>query len=171
MSVSETSLSRVTLAPFCVGHGLDIGFGGDAVVPSAWTMDLVDGSYTNVGGDRQILRGTAGDLSGFCDGALDYIYSSHLLEDFTYPELVKIIKEWRRVLREGGLIVTNCPDQQKFLAHCARTGQGLNAAHKEDDFSLETFLTRVVQLCGAWEAVVQEPEFGPYSFLLVLKKI
>lgn len=168
--MSETAHGRPHLAQFCTGLGLDIGFGGDAIVPYALTFDQPT-PYTNVGGDKQIMRGSATDLGMFCDESLSFIHSSHLLEDFTYPNLVKVITEWRRVLKPGGLLVTNCPDQQKFLAHCARTGQGTNDAHKEPDFSLQNFRDRVLAHTGPWEEVFVEPSAGAYSWYLVVKKV
>ena len=164
--VSETSVARSVLAPYCEGVGLDIGYVGDPIVPSAITMDMPT-PYTSVGGNRQILRGDCRDLSFICDGALDYIYSSHLLEDFTYYEFWKILIGWRRVLRVGGRIITNCPDQQRFLKHCAATGQGINGNHKEQDFSLENF-KKILFKTGSWEVVFEEPDAPPYSWYLVV---
>ena len=40
MYASETSKHRDKIAPFCTGYGLDIGFGGDPVVPTAIRLDL-----------------------------------------------------------------------------------------------------------------------------------
>ena len=157
------------LAKFCKGFGVDIGFGGSKIVGSAWAMDLPQ-PQTNVGGDRQQLQGSARDLSFLCDGALDYIYSSHLLEDFTYADLFEVLTEWRRVIATGGLFIVNCPDQQRFLAHCAKTGQPTNGNHKESDFSLETF-SAVFNAVGAWEPVQMTLEFGSYSWLGVWRKL
>jgi predicted SAM-dependent methyltransferase len=169
--VSETDTCRAELSRWCRGVGIDVGFGGSAITPTALTFDMPN-PYTRVGGDRQILRGYADDLSMFCDGALDFIFSSHLLEDYYYAELAHlIIPEWRRVLRVGGYLITNCPDQQRFLAHCAATGQGTNEAHRESTFSLENFREKVMAVTGPWEEVFCKPEHGPYSFLTVHKKV
>lgn len=167
---SETTHGRPYLAKYCRGLGLDIGFGGDSITPNAITMDQWQ-PYTQVGGQKQVLRGTAGDLSGFCDESLDFIHSSHLLEDFPYEVLVNILTEWRRVLKVGGFVVTNCPDQRRFLAHCAATGQGINEAHYEPDFSIETFEQRVLERTGPWETIFREPDARPYSWYLVVKKV
>lgn len=167
--MSETAAARPVLAQFCKGLGLDMGFGGSAIVPDAITFDMPKGYCPSFEGHKQILRGDCRNLSFICDDVFDYIYSSHLLEDFSYSELVPILKEWRRVLKPDGLLVTNCPDQQKFLKHCAATGQPLNLAHKEQDFSLDTF-RRVTQQAGPWEEVFVEPSAGAYSFYIVLKK-
>lgn len=168
--MSETAASRDVLAPFCTGLGLDLGFGGDAVVPTALTFDMRR-PYTSVGGDPQILRGDCRDLSFICDGVLDYCYSSHLIEDWYYSEAVAIVREWRRVLKVGGLLITNCPDQQRFLAHCALTSQPVNCAHKESTWSLETFRSEVIAPTGPWEEIFCVPEHGAYSWLTVHRKV
>lgn len=168
--MSETAAARSTLAPFCKGFGIDMGFGGSAIVPEALTFDMPKGYCPSFEGHKQILRGDCRNLSFFCDEVCDYIYSSHLLEDFSYSELVPILREWRRILKKDGLLITNCPDQQKFLAHCKKTGQPLNLAHKEQDFSLHNF-KKIANQVGKWEEVFVEPSAGAYSFYLVLKKI
>jgi predicted SAM-dependent methyltransferase len=168
--MSETNDARPFLAKYCNGIGLDVGFGGSAIVPHAITFDMDKPYCPSFEGHRQILRGDCKSLHMFCDCSLDYIYSSHLLEDFTYTELEQILKEWRRVLKNDGLLITNCPDQQKFLAHCKKTGQGINLAHKEQDFSLTNFLN-ITNRVGKWEQVYVLPQAGNYSFYVVLKKI
>lgn len=168
--MGETTDARPYLAKYCDGIGLDIGFGGDPIVPTAITFDKPEPYRKEENGKKQILRGDCKKLYFFCNESVDYIYSSHLLEDFTYDELIDILKEWRRVLKTNGLLVINCPDQQKFLAHCAKTGQSINLAHKEPDFSLNNFLT-VAYKAGRWEEVYRLPEVGNYSWYLVLKRI
>jgi predicted SAM-dependent methyltransferase len=148
---------------------MDVGYGGEKIVDTAWAFDLPT-PYTTVGSHRQQLRGDCRTFPFLCDNALDYIYSSHVLEDFTYPQLVELISEWRRVLRPGGLIVTNCPNQQRFLSHCAATGQGTNDAHKEQDFSLQTFKSRVLSQTGPWEEIWELDNFHEYSWLQVIAK-
>lgn len=167
---SETSAVADVLAPYCTGIGVDMGYGGMKIVPTAWAFDMPT-PYVKLPHDRQQLRGTCENLSFICDGALDYIYSSHLLEDFTYQHLATvIIPEWRRVLKQGGLLIINCPDQQRFVSHCQKTGQPMNAAHKESDFSLKTFQQNVLNQTGPWFTDLEEPSHGAYSWLLVTCK-
>jgi predicted SAM-dependent methyltransferase len=166
--MSETAAARHILAPYCKGLGLDLGFGGDKVVPEALSFDLHQ-KYTHVGGDAQILQGDCRNLSFICDGVLDYCYSSHLLEDLWFHELKQTLAEWRRVLKPGGLLITLCPDQQVYSFHCQRTGQPYNEAHKEPTFSLSTF-TEVARSVGNWETVLEIPLFNTYSFVSILRK-
>lgn len=169
--MSETSAARSVLAPYCVGVGLDIGFGGSAISPAAITFDMPHMYCQSLEGHRQHLRGDAASLPFICDGAFDYIYSSHLIEDFTYDDLVSMIREWRRILQPAGVLVLNCPDQRRFLAHCERTGQSINCNHKESDFSLRNFCDRVLQWAGDWEIIYEDPDVKPYSWYLCARKV
>lgn len=140
---SETSKHRRFFEQFTLGYGLDVGFGGDPVVPHAITFDMPQ-PYTNVGGFVQHLGGDARSLP-FRNGTLDWIFSSHLIEDFSYEELSSVLRSWVYILKpDGGRLLLLAPDQQRFLAHCAKTGQPINEAHKETDFSLESFKKRVL---------------------------
>jgi predicted SAM-dependent methyltransferase len=173
-STSECSLVRHHFAPFLAKDThplvLEMGAGGDLTVPHALAFDQHN-PYTSVGGIKQVFRGHCENLSFLCDNSVDGFATHHLLEDFSYDHLRRIIGEWRRVLRPGGVIAINCPDQQRFLDHCARTGQGINLAHKEPDFSLHNFTTRVIDQTGPWETLLSEDGHGPYSWLLVIKKV
>jgi SAM-dependent methyltransferase len=168
-AVSETRAARSSLVKYCVGRGLDIGYGGDCISENAWSFDMPV-PYTHVGNDRQMLRGDCRQLGFVCDGALDFIYSSHLIEDFHYGDQITLIREWRRCLAPNGVLIINCPNQQRFLAHCAKTGQSINDAHKEPDYSLKNFVDRVLVFSGEWEIIHQDPQVGAYSWYLVARK-
>lgn len=167
---SETSKCRARLAPFCVGSGLDIGFGGDAIVPHAITMDMPK-PYTSVGGAAQQLSGDCRNLYWFRPGFLDFIFSSHLLEDFDYMTQAKILKEWLRVLRIGGRVVLYQPDERRYREHCRTTGQPYNEAHKEPGYSLAGFKSRVIEWAALPVKVMHEsPAVEIYSWEIVLEK-
>jgi len=104
---SETSKHRDELRQFCTGYGLDVGFGGDPINDSAVRVDLPK-PYAEAGGARVQLGGDCRNLKWFADGPLDYVYSSHLLEDFGPDQIVSILREWTRVLKTGGRIVCCC---------------------------------------------------------------
>ena len=45
----------------------------------------------------------------FKDEVVDSVYSSHLIEHFSHVEVKEVMREWVRVLREGGTIEIRCP--------------------------------------------------------------
>ena len=165
-SISETSRSRTTLAPFCEGYGVDLGFGGDPIAPHAIRVDLPR-PYTAVGDLSVQLGGDATDLVWFRDGVLDFVYSSHLLEDFDDTE--RVLREWLRVLRPGGRLVILCPDEQAYRRHCAATGHPYNPHHKHADFSLD-FIKRILERIGGVDFVHEAPLVAGYSWELVAVK-
>jgi predicted SAM-dependent methyltransferase len=171
---SETGRYRAVLEKFCVGSGIDIGFGGDPITPAAIRMDLAC-PYTAVGRAPVQLGGDCRDLYWLRDGALDYVYSSHVLEDFPESETLPILQEWTRVLRPGGRLVLLLPDQQRYLAHCRRTGQispdGVvgNPHHAIATFS-SRYVDLTVALLGSLKKIASFEPLGPYSFAVVYEK-
>src|SRR5215475_12871263 len=103
VSGSETSAAADILAPYCEGMGLDLGFGGLPIKDSAITVDLKP-PYDWLK-SPQHLTGDARRLYWFQDGVLDYVYSSHLLEDFPPRDTLGIVREWLRVLKVEGRLI------------------------------------------------------------------
>jgi SAM-dependent methyltransferase len=162
---SETSKCRARLAPYCMGRGLDVGFGGDAIVEHAIRVDLVQ-PYAKVG--RMPLQVAADGARLPCrDGALDFVYSSHLLEDF--PDTAGVLREWLRVLRVGGRLVLYCPDEPAFRRHCAATGQPYNAHHAHAEFSL-AYVQRILRGIGGVRVLRAVPLVDGYSWELVVER-
>lgn len=172
--MSETDAVRNLVHPrFTQGLGIDIGFGNSALTPNCLTLDRVGGTYGQPqGSDRQIFQADCRKLPWICDEAFSWLWSSHVVEDFQWPALVEMLKEWRRILRPGGLLMTCAPYESRFREHCSRTGQSLNLAHANGlEFGLENFRAKALNLCGPWEEVFCEPDAGPYSFVLVVRKL
>jgi SAM-dependent methyltransferase len=171
---SETSRYRRVLERFCIGCGLDVGFGGDPITRSAITMDLPT-PYTATGRRPVQLPGDCRNLFWFRDDVLDYVYSSHVLEDFPEPETASILREWVRLLRPGGKLVLLLPDQERYLAYCRRTGQispdGIvgNAHHAIPTFSM-SYVDRKIAELGNLKKVASYESLGPYSFAVVYEK-
>ena len=163
---SETSKCRSRLAHYCKGYGLDLGFGGDPITPNAIRVDLPT-PYTAVGKAPVQLGGDASKLIWFRDECLDFVYSSHLLED--YEDTESVLREWLRVLKPGGHLVTFCPDEQVYRKHCVATGQPYNTAHKHADFSLE-FVKRILEKIGQSTNIYENPLVDVYSWDLACKK-
>ena len=164
---SETSRCRERLRHFCSGYGIDVGYGGDTIIPSAITVDLPT-PYTKVGDTPLNLGGDAKDLYWFKDNVLDYVYSSHLLEDF--EDTQSVLKEWLRVIKPGGYLVLFCPDEQKYREHCKKTGQPYNYSHKVENFSLNYVKNILLNNFSNIEFIHENPLVDEYSFELVLKK-
>jgi SAM-dependent methyltransferase len=168
---SETSKHRELFLPYIPKcNVLDIGFGGDPIVPWAVACDMAQGSYTHVGDTPQQLGFDCRSLP-FKDGTLDCLYQSHVIEDFSYADQVKILLEWKRCLRSGGVICLLLPDQKRFEDHCAATGQPTNEAHVEKDMSLTTFKSRVWPQVRGDMAWVEGRDLDDYSFMAVIRRI
>lgn len=165
---SETSKCRERLEKFCIGSGVDLGYGGDPIVPTAITVDMHD-PYSHVGNVPLHLEGDARNLYWFKDNSLDFVYSSHLLEDFPANETINILVEWLRVLVIGGHLILYLPDEQKFRKHCRLTGQVYNVHHSVEEFSLN-YLKRVLKEIQNIEIIHENPACEQYSFEIVIKK-
>ena len=57
----------------------------------------------------------AANLSFTMDETMDFICSSHLLEHLANP--LKAIVEWKRVIKEGGIIYVGVPDKRHTFDH------------------------------------------------------
>lgn len=94
---------------------------------------------------------------------MDYVYSSHLLEDFEKNKTKSVLLEWLRVLKIGGHLILYLPHEQVYRKHCEETGQEYNAAHKIPDFSLN-YLKNILK---KFDNVVVVHENPPRGHLLV----
>jgi ubiquinone/menaquinone biosynthesis C-methylase UbiE len=153
-----------------VGNGLDIGFGGSPIVGNAICVDRPEGH-----GARPVIQdthpthivGDCGGLGWFTDKSMDWVFSSHVLEDF--EDTAGILKEWVRVIKPGGHLVLFLPDQKTYEDYCKAENSLPNQAHKHANFSMEY----VKAMLPLDVTVVYEewPYFGnPYSFALVVKR-
>lgn len=83
---------------FCQGQGLDIGYGGDLLVPNCRGWDVEDG-------DAQYLRGIAAE-------SFDFVYSSHTLEHLVDPAAA--LANWWRAVKPGGHLILYIPHRDLF---------------------------------------------------------
>jgi Uncharacterized protein conserved in bacteria len=56
------------------------------------------------------------NLPFFEDGYADLIYACHVLEHFSLDSLKFVLREWRRVLKNNGVLRLSVPDFDKLLA-------------------------------------------------------
>jgi SAM-dependent methyltransferase len=166
---SETSKHRALVNGYCVGNGLDLGSAGDPIVPTAIQVELpnpycplMDSQYPPQ------LRGDATNLHWFKDNVLEYVFSSHLIEDFTPHQQRDIIREWCRVIKPGGHLVIIAPEANRWAAAVA-AGQPANMAHKHEPRIGE--FSDIVREIGGWD--ILEDRFcdgQDYSMFFVARK-
>ncbi len=83
--------------------------------------------YSNVAD----LKVDAGELP-YDNSTVDKIYSSHMIEHVALSDFKKMLKEWHRVLKRGGILMLRCPNIEAYMrrwlkeSYAFRWGEGLN---------------------------------------------
>lgn len=164
---NEADSCRKVLSPYCKGNGLDIGTNGyPPIVPNAITVD----KYPSGNGNFPVqLVWDAFESLPFRDGTLDFVFSSHCLEDALRP--FDVFCEWKRVVKRGGHIVLFLPDEQRYRAHCKAAGALPNQAHRHADFSLVWIKRECLE--PDCKVVFESDPFpnNHYSFAIVIQKL
>jgi SAM-dependent methyltransferase len=120
------------------GNGIELATGGSPIVPTSIQFELSEEAYARYN-SNQPLRGPVHWRDDkaifnlpFKDGVLDYVASSHLLED--YLDWMPLLTEWVRVLkRPGGRLLVCLPDKKRWAEYLARGGP-CNCAHKHESY-------------------------------------
>lgn len=68
---------------------------------------------------------TIDNLSFVGDDSVDLIYNCHVLEHFKRREVAKVLTEWKRVLRPGGVLRISVPDFASLCEVYQRHGSRL----------------------------------------------
>lgn len=125
---SETSKVRSLIIDYCYGLGCDIGFGGDKISKINCIGIDFEQPYAYTGLERVDIPCKIGqEKIPLSDSYFDYVYSSHLIEDF--EDTKSILEEFIRVLKNNGNLILVFPDQIKYEAHCKKTSQPINQYH------------------------------------------
>ena len=61
-------------------------------------------------------------LEIFKSDSFDLVYASHILEHFSVPEMPRVLKEWRRILKPGGLLRLGVPNFPMLMRIYEDTG-------------------------------------------------
>ena len=64
-------------------------------------------------------------LPMFDDATADLIYACHVLEHFSFRYVPRVLAEWRRVLKPGGVLRLSVPDFDKLIAMYAAEGRNV----------------------------------------------
>jgi len=83
---------------YCVGKGLDVGYGGDLVTNNATGWDFEDGN--------------AQYLERIDDNSFDFVYTSHVIEHMVDPSIS--LKNWWRVLKKEGHLILYLPHRDLY---------------------------------------------------------
>lgn len=67
------------------------------------------------------------DLSIFPNKYADLIYASHVLEHISHRKITEVLKEWYRVIKEGGVLRLSVPDFDKLIAIYSAEGEDIGA--------------------------------------------
>ena len=180
MSESEKYLHLTK--QFLVGNGVDCGSGGWPVVPWAIQVELDQERFKHYNQcdvpENIEWKGDIVDLP-FKDGTLDFVYSSHLIEDFCReerpdnPQLVtwpRLFREWKRVLKPEGYMVILVPDFKRWK-RTLELGQTPNCSHWAPEPSLGD-CSRVATAAG-FQVIFErltDLDWRDYSILMVAIK-
>lgn len=153
------------------GCGVDIGSGGVPVVPWAWQYELPPDAYSLYNSEHD-YRGPI-QMYGHCANgcanvnSLDFVYSSHLLEDFA--DWTPILWTWTAMLKPGGYLIIMLPDKERWKAALDR-GQPPNDAHRHEAYVGE--LTEYAQKLGLHVIEDRLTNLTPedYNILFVAQK-
>lgn len=142
---SETSKIRHLVINYCEGLGCDIGFGGDKIKKdNCMGIDYAQ-PYAYTGKDKvDIACDVMNEKIPVADNTFDYVYTSHLIEDFTNTQ--KALEEFIRILKPGGKLMLVFPDQKIYEAYCQKTGQPLNTHHIHKEMGLDFMITRLNEI-------------------------
>lgn len=76
---------------------------GAKEIPGWFHVDVLDFPHID-------HRGPVQDLSFIASGTVELIYASHVLEHFGRKTYMDVLREWRRVLKPGGILRLAVPD-------------------------------------------------------------
>lgn len=154
---TETSKCRNRMLMHCQGKGLDLGHGGDKICKDAIGVDHFKQSPQDIVSDVR-------DLSAIPDKSVDYVYSSHCLEDLEDTE--GALREWLRPLKTGGHLILYLPHKDYYPN--VGTPEA-NPGHKYD--FREKDIIDLLDKIGLTEVIHTAVYPKEYSFELVAKKV
>jgi len=113
---------QLELAKYCKkGKGIDIGCGQMKCDPNCIGVDIHHESVAEIKTDCR-------DLWMF-NNELDFVVSSHSLEHM--PDVIEVLKEWKRVLKVGGIMGIAVPNGHKYPKFIIKNSHKINFGMEE----------------------------------------
>ncbi len=102
------------MRPYIKGLGLEIGTGTNRLSPTVLGID----NYNHI--DADMVWDCAPEKDGtqyyqpypFKDERFDFVFSSHVLEDFNPIVIQTVFDEWLRLVKKGGYLILLVPDME-----------------------------------------------------------
>jgi predicted SAM-dependent methyltransferase len=110
----ENYLKKWTIENNRFSNGIDVGCGGGSEATSGGRIDNMIVSIDQQPDWRYASAQfvwNCHDLDLFADGKLDFIFSSHCLEDF--EDIPIVFKNWLRKVKIGGILLLLLPDMER----------------------------------------------------------
>lgn len=158
---------RLAVLPYCVGRGIDVGCGFRKTTESCIGVDLLAPGERGTAGvvagraSAADVQASGDHLPMFADGSLDFVVARHNLEH--YVDVVRVLQEWRRVLRPGGSLAIVLPDDAQLDTIA------LDPTHKHA-FTPASF-RRLMGIVGGFEELECRPVIPGWSFLYAARRI
>jgi len=169
---SETTKVRPLVIGYCEGFGCDIGFGGDKIKKESCIGIDFATPYAFAGDDKVDIACNVGkEPIPVESNYFDYVYSSHLIEDF--EDTAGVLSEFIRILKSGGNLILVFPDQQEYEKVCRQTGQPLNTYHVHSNMGF-TYMMNCLEGLKAkqhfgMELLYKSDRAIDYNVVMVLK--
>ncbi len=159
---NEAAKIKYEVVRYTRGRGLDLGCGNCKLYSHFIGVD--NGHHFGTDGADVVLDCEKLDL--FASEALDFVFSSHLLEHIT--DYKAALQEWWRVLKPGGHLVVYLP-HKKFYPNLGQSGSN---PHHKHDFLPSDITDAMSKVSSDWDLLVNEErdQDQEYSFLQVYEK-
>lgn len=154
-------------------NGIDVGCGTARIDDMITSID----EQANYEFAHAQLVWDCKDLNLFADKKLDFIFSSHVLEDF--EDIPKVFKNWWKKLKVGGLMLLLLPDMEncdcdscKGDSRYSKVGEGGNPSHRTNVG--KKFMTEMLEKLELKNEILQVdtiPHTDSCSIDFVIKKL